>query len=326
MRAGEFMLDENFADGSNILYHATYRPLLKSIRSQGLGGSAAQAKWEDSEPGVTYLARDPEVARSYAETSDMVPEEWLDDIVILAIDASRLDPRRLRRDRNVQDDDSTLEYHGVIKDFALTENFADDRPVVDMLEEGCLELSRMLEQRPHLIENYEGWREIQSLLDRIAGEEPVIGQHYAVLNLTITPPGRFLVQQGIRTPVELTNILDRGSYVQYEFDVSGRIFRFPEDHRAGDRLSRTFLYSTPRELAKTQSFIAMSLQDWEIRDRVNENFADGKNPGRKGLSKRVGVSQKMSIAQLKKIASTATGERRRMAQWNLNMKRGRDKS
>ena len=58
---------------------------------------------------------------------------------------------------------------------------------------------------------------------------------------------------------------------------------------------------------------------------ITENFADGKNPGRKGLSKRVGVSQKMSIAQLKKIASTATGERRRMAQWNLNMKRGRNK-
>jgi prophage maintenance system killer protein len=33
----------------------------------------------------------------------------------------------------------------------------------------------------------------------------------------------------------------------------------------------------------------------------------------------------MSIAQLEKIAKTATGERRRMAQWNLNMKRGRKK-
>ena len=58
---------------------------------------------------------------------------------------------------------------------------------------------------------------------------------------------------------------------------------------------------------------------------VAENFADGKKPGRKGLSKRVGVSQKMSIAKLAKIAKTATGERKRMAQWNLNMKRGRKK-
>ena len=59
---------------------------------------------------------------------------------------------------------------------------------------------------------------------------------------------------------------------------------------------------------------------------MKENFADGKNPERKGLSKRVGVSQKMSISQLKKIAKNSTGERRKMAQWNLNMKRGRAKA
>ena len=58
---------------------------------------------------------------------------------------------------------------------------------------------------------------------------------------------------------------------------------------------------------------------------IKDSFADGKKPGRKGLSKRVGVSQKMSISQLKKIAKTASGERKRMAQWNLNMKRGRAK-
>ena len=58
---------------------------------------------------------------------------------------------------------------------------------------------------------------------------------------------------------------------------------------------------------------------------IKDSFADGKKPGRKGLSKRVGVSQKMSISQLKKIAKTATGERKRMAQWTLNMKRGRAK-
>lgn len=61
------------------------------------------------------------------------------------------------------------------------------------------------------------------------------------------------------------------------------------------------------------------------KNKTEENFADGKNPGRKGLSKRFGVSQKMSISQLEKIAKSSTGEKRRMAQWNLNMKRGRMK-
>ena len=64
----------------------------------------------------------------------------------------------------------------------------------------------------------------------------------------------------------------------------------------------------------------------QVQKILQENFKDGKNPGRKGLSSKVGVSQKMSIAQLQKIAKTSTGERRRMAQWNLNMKRGKAKS
>lgn len=58
---------------------------------------------------------------------------------------------------------------------------------------------------------------------------------------------------------------------------------------------------------------------------IDENFADGKKPGRKGLSKRVGIPKKTTLAQLKKIANTSTGERRRMAQWQLNMRRGRNK-
>jgi GNAT superfamily N-acetyltransferase len=58
---------------------------------------------------------------------------------------------------------------------------------------------------------------------------------------------------------------------------------------------------------------------------VWENFADGKKPGRKGLSKRVGIPKKASLAQLQKIASSSTGERRRMAQWQLNMRRGKAK-
>jgi len=58
---------------------------------------------------------------------------------------------------------------------------------------------------------------------------------------------------------------------------------------------------------------------------VWENFADGKNPGRKGLSKRVGIPKKATLGKLEKIAKSSTGERRRMAQWQLNMRRGKKK-
>ena len=59
--------------------------------------------------------------------------------------------------------------------------------------------------------------------------------------------------------------------------------------------------------------------------RVRENFADGKKKGRKGLSKRVGIPKDASVTQLRKIAKNSTGERRRMAHWQANMKSGRKK-
>ena len=59
---------------------------------------------------------------------------------------------------------------------------------------------------------------------------------------------------------------------------------------------------------------------------IKENFADGKKPGRKGLSKRVGIPKKATLSNLKNIAKNSTGERRRMAQWQLNMRRGRNKN
>lgn len=58
---------------------------------------------------------------------------------------------------------------------------------------------------------------------------------------------------------------------------------------------------------------------------VAENFADGKNPGRKGLAKRSGVNCKQSISKLRSIAAHSSGERQRMAHWCANMKSGKKK-
>ena len=59
---------------------------------------------------------------------------------------------------------------------------------------------------------------------------------------------------------------------------------------------------------------------------MTENFADGKNPGRKGLSKRVGVNTKASVSSLRKTAKNSSGEKQRMAHWLANMKAGRAKA
>ena len=58
---------------------------------------------------------------------------------------------------------------------------------------------------------------------------------------------------------------------------------------------------------------------------VAENFADGKNPGRKGLAKRSGVNTKASVSSLRKTAKNSSGEKQRMAHWLANMKAGRAK-
>ena len=107
------------SEDADVLYHATYEPFLKSIMANGLGGAGAQQQWEDSKPGYVYLARDPEVAESHAEANEEVPDEYIDNIVVLAVDTSKLDMDNLEDDPNVLDDDSTLAYKGVIPSNAL---------------------------------------------------------------------------------------------------------------------------------------------------------------------------------------------------------------
>ena len=102
-------------ESSNILYHATYKPLLKKIQVDGLDTNKSKKAWEDSKPGLVYLSGDIDVAGSYAEASEMVPDSYIDNIVVLHIDTSKLDPNKLSIDKNVQDNEGdTLEYAGVI--------------------------------------------------------------------------------------------------------------------------------------------------------------------------------------------------------------------
>lgn len=104
-----------------VLYHATYKPLLNKIKQDGLDTTKSKKAWEDSKPGLVYLATDLDVAASYAESSDMVPDSYLDNIIVLHIDTSKLDSSKLSVDKNVQDNaGDTLEYSGVIPFSAIT--------------------------------------------------------------------------------------------------------------------------------------------------------------------------------------------------------------
>jgi hypothetical protein len=107
-------MDEASEHIPDVLYHATYKPRLKSIKLRGLG-AGGKRNWEDSKRGIVYLAIDPEVAVSYAESSDMVPDDWLDEIIVLEIPIAVLDKSKLILDQNViGNEGDTLEYHGII--------------------------------------------------------------------------------------------------------------------------------------------------------------------------------------------------------------------
>lgn len=116
----EKLIWEAYENHNQFLYHATYKPRLKKIMAHGLGGAPKiKRNWSDSKEGVVYLAYDPNVAESYAETAEEVPESYLDQIIILKIDINQLDKEKLTRDENVIDGEDTLEYHGVISPSAI---------------------------------------------------------------------------------------------------------------------------------------------------------------------------------------------------------------
>jgi pyrimidine deaminase RibD-like protein len=68
---------------------------------------------------------------------------------------------------------------------------------------------------------------------------------------------------------------------------------------------------------------AEHFMDYE-QEQANENFADGKGPGRPGDSQRHGIPKGATMAQLEK-ASHAKGRKGQLARWQLNMRRGKKK-
>lgn len=113
----DFLLNNNIVTlGQPYLYHATYGPLIESIKKNGVDSSLSQFNWIDSKIGVNYLSRDPMMAYNYAKVSSTVPESYLRDIVILTISSSKLDKTKLFSPTNTTcfDDDSTIECRNII--------------------------------------------------------------------------------------------------------------------------------------------------------------------------------------------------------------------
>ena len=94
---------------TDTLYHATYKPYWEEIKKEGFIRPGAHQNWGDTFKTKynIYLSKDYYNALSYAETAEEVPEELLNQIIILEISADKLDIDHLDPDYNqVYDYDS----------------------------------------------------------------------------------------------------------------------------------------------------------------------------------------------------------------------------
>lgn len=92
-----------------------------------------------------------------------------------------------------------------------------------------------------------------------------------------------------------------------------------------DRLNPNSGETGSDEENEANAMAGVLMRKYNGYDPMNENFADGKNPGRKGLAKRSGVNCKQSVTKLRSVAANSSGEKQRMAHWCANMKSGKKK-
>lgn len=99
-----------------MLYHATRQRFIGNIKKEGLHATTKKSFDGQVGDGIVYFAFDSDVAASYVECADNIPESWEDDnIVVLAVNENNLNRNRFYKDPNIQgDDNSTVAYKGCI--------------------------------------------------------------------------------------------------------------------------------------------------------------------------------------------------------------------
>jgi putative chitinase len=130
--------------------------------------------------------------------------------------------------------------------------------------------------------------------------------------------------------VQTLETMDEWVIIEKPFNPSGFLLNYTamiEHYKLSDfdryvDEAEVWMKPGPQYSGVKKSEVVLTSQQY-YSESVNENFADGKNPGRKGLAKRVGVNTKASVSDLRKTAKNSSGEKARMAHWLANMKSGR---
>lgn len=88
--------------GSKVVYHATYKPYWEEIKKEGFIKPGKHQNWSDvfKTDKSIYLSTDYNNALSYTKDAEKIPKEFLNQIVVLEIDADKLDIDHLDPDHN----------------------------------------------------------------------------------------------------------------------------------------------------------------------------------------------------------------------------------
>ena len=181
-------------------------------------------------------------------------------------------------------------------------------------------------------ETFEGSKQIPMHLTTDRGEAfKVIGTAIGILDHYLTAEGAG-APYGIkdnRTPNQIHNPEAEKIIIKPVKEKKRRGRGYGDDiesDRRREKIYMQFLKKQGFSPRSSGSDILIDIKQYQKKEGipVEENFADGKKPGRKGISKRVGIPKGASLTQLAKLAK-AKGEKGRMARWQLNMRRGKKK-
>ena len=163
------------------------------------------------------------------------------------------------------------------------------------------------------------------LLQKKNGKYELPGGHIEVGESAIEGAKREVKEETGLDIINLKKITSNNSKVLYKCKINTNNVTISDEHKGYKFVSQKDLFKLPLSKWSTKDLAFLKQKE---KSTINENYADGKKKGksRPGRVKRAGASCKGSVTELRKKAKKYGGEKGKMYQWCLNMKRGKKRS
>jgi hypothetical protein len=211
------------------------------------------------------------------------------------------------------------------------ESYDIDRPYIKFISNiKRLAKEQINESKEH--EQIESFVQLINSLDSL--KKIKVGDLFSVLAFEIVFAWQEINVFGFTEPKEVAEIkLHKDNTINYiKFTDGGRYPRLTPATYNKKPIVQTAYFDKQSKAEQALTNLLLKVPgEWKVDTsginnlEVNENFADGKKPGRKGLAKRSGVNTKATVTSLRKTAKNSSGEKQRMAHWLANMKSGKKK-